>query len=98
MNLLTPANVFLWLLNWALLGLAAWALLDAVRRPAAAFPAAGKLTKPAWVGITGVSVLLCLWGVQLLGLLGGLIAVAVLVYLLDVRPAVRELGRPGGWG
>lgn len=95
MNLLQPANYFLLALNLALLALALWAFADAVVRPSAAFPAAGKLTKAAWVAITGVSVALCLLGVGLLGLLGGVIAVAVIVYLVDVRPAVRGM-RPGG--
>lgn len=96
--LLAPANYFLIAVNLVLLGLAVWAFADAAIRPAAAFPAAGKLTKPAWLGITGISVGLCLLGVGLLGLLGGVVAIAVIVYLVDVRPAVRGM-RPGGpWG
>ena len=99
MKLLDATNYFLVLVNLVLLGLAVWAFADAALRPAAAFPAAGKLTKPVWLGITGVCVALSLWGVGLFGLLGGAIAVAVIVYLVDVRPAVREM-RPGGgpWG
>ena len=96
--LLAPANYFLIAVNLVLLGLAVWAFADAAMRPAAAFPAAGKLTKPAWLGITGISVGLCVLGVGLLGLLGGVVAIAVIVYLVDVRPAVRGM-RPGGpWG
>ena len=98
MNLLAPSGYVLLLVNLVLLGLAVWAFVDAAVRPAAAFPAAGKLTKPAWLAITGLCVLLSLLGVGLLGLLGGVIAVAVIVYLVDVRPAVRAM-RPGGrWG
>lgn len=97
MNLLAPANYFLVLVNLVLLGLALWAFVDAAVRPAAAFVAAGKLTKPAWLAITGISVALCLFGVGLLGLLGAAVAVAVLVYLLDVRPAVRAMRPGGGW-
>ena len=92
MNLLAPADLFLLSLNLVLLALAVWALVDAFVRPAAAFPAAGKLTKPIWLGILALSVGLCLLGADLLGLLGGLIAVAVIVYLVDVRPAVRGTG------
>ena len=96
--LLAPANFFLIAVNLVLLGLAVWAFADAAIRPAVAFPAAGKLTKPAWLGITGISVGLCMLGVGLLGLLGGVVAIAVIVYLVDVRPAVRGM-RPGGpWG
>lgn len=98
MNLLAPTNLFLSLLNLVLLGLALWSFVDALIRPAAAFPAAGKLTKPAWLAITGISVALCLIGVGLLGLFGAAVAVAVLVYLVDVRPAVRGTGTAGPWG
>jgi Protein of unknown function (DUF2516) len=40
-------------------------------------------------------VLLCLVGVGVLGILGAAVAVAAIVYLVDVRPAVRGM-RPGG--
>ena len=88
------------LLNLGLLVLAAWALIDAVTRPAAAFVAAGKQTKQIWLAILGVSLLLCLVGIAgVLGLFGAVVAVAVIVYLVDVRPAVRDM-RPGAgpWG
>ena len=90
--MLAPAETFLSGLNLVLLGFAVWALVDAAIRPGPAFPAAGKLTKPAWLAILGICVGLCLYGVALLGLFGGLIAVAVIVYLVDVRPAVRGTG------
>ena len=92
MNLLAPADLFLFSLNLVLLAFAVWALADAVIRPAAAFPAAGKLTKPVWVAILALCVGMCLLGFGLLGLIGGLVAVAVIVYLVDVRPAVRGTG------
>ena len=88
------------LLNLGLLVLVGWALIDAATRPAPAFVAAGKQTKQIWLAILGVALLLCLVGFGgVLGLFGFLIAVAAIVYLVDVRPAVREM-RPGGgpWG
>ncbi len=94
MNLLDPSSLLLFVLNLGLLVLASWAFLDCLRQPAPAFLAAGKLTKPAWLGITGVAVLFCLLGVGVLGLLGALVAVAAIVYLVDVRPAVSGM-RPG---
>ena len=81
-----------------LLLLVGWALIDAATRPAAAFVAAGKQTKQIWLAILGVSLLLVLFGAGFLGFFGFLIAVAAIVYLVDVRPAVRDM-RPGGpWG
>jgi hypothetical protein len=87
------------LLNLALTVLVAWALIDAATRPAPAFVAAGKQTKQIWLGILGVGLLLVLLGFGgIFGLLGLIVAVAAIVYLVDVRPAVRNT-RPGGpWG
>ena len=90
----------LFLLNLGLLVLVAWALVDAATRPAPAFVAAGKQTKQIWLAILGVSLLLCLVGAAgVLGIFGAVVAVAAIVYLVDVRPAVRGM-RPGGgpWG
>ena len=66
-----------------------WALIDAVIRPTPAYVAAGKLTKPAWLALTGASVFTALL-FPLLSMfrLAGL--VASIVYLVDVRPAIRE--------
>jgi len=95
-DLLAPADYLLRIIDYVLLALAVWALVDAALRPAAAFPAAGKLTKPAWVAILAVCVVLCVLTRDALGLFGLAVAVATIVYLVDVRPAVRELG--GGRG
>jgi hypothetical protein len=79
-------------LSWVLLAVAAWALVDAVARPAAGYVAAGKLTKPAWVAITAVAgVVLYLQGPM--SFLGLPAVIAVVVYLVDVRPAVRGVQR-----
>lgn len=94
MDLLAPADVLLLGLNLVVTALAVWALVDAALRPAAAFPAAGKLTKPAWLAILALGVALTFLAGGLLTLL---VAVAAIVYLVDVRPAVRDLGTPGRW-
>ena len=94
------AGGLLALLNLGLLVLVAWALIDAVTRPAPAFVAAGKQTKQIWLAILGVALLLCLIGFAgVLGIFGFVVAVAAIVYLVDVRPAVRDM-RPGAgpWG
>ncbi len=74
-----------------------WAFVDALIRPAAGFVASGKLTKPAWAAITGLAaVFVYLFGAM--SFLGLPAVIAAVVYLVDVRPAVRELRRGGnGW-
>ncbi len=82
-------------LNLGLLVLVGWGLIDAARQPAPAFVAAGKLTKPIWLGILAASLLIVVVGLGgILGIFGIMVAVASIVYLVDVRPAVREM-RPG---
>jgi hypothetical protein len=93
------AGSLLLILNLGILVLVVWALVDAATRPPEAFVAAGKQTKQIWLAILGVSLVLCLLGLGgFFGILGAIIAVAAIVYLVDVRPAVRGM-RPGGpWG
>ena len=49
-------GLLLLVLTWGALALAAWAFIDALVRPAAGFVAAGKLTKPGWLAITGIAI------------------------------------------
>jgi O-antigen/teichoic acid export membrane protein len=59
----------------------------ALQRPDA-YTAADKLTKPVWLVILGVGVLLAL----VLGITGvAIAAVAAGVYLVDVRPKILEI-------
>ena len=87
------------LIDLVILVFVGWAVVDAATRPAAAFVAAGKQTKPIWLAILGVCLLLCLAGAAgIFGIFGFAVAVATIVYFVDVRPAVRGM-RPGGpWG
>ena len=86
----------------ALLGV--WALVDAATRRPDAFAAADKQTKGTWSGITAacavVSVLAVPWYYGPFGPLGLLWLAAMvgnLVYLLDVRPKLREVQRGSRW-
>ncbi|MFZ2526056.1 MAG: DUF2516 family protein [Rhodococcus sp. (in: high G+C Gram-positive bacteria)] len=72
---------------------AVFALVHAVRQPAEAFPAVDKLTKPVWLGILAVA-LIVLFFLGAIGMLGIVAVVAVCVYLVDVRPRVEEVQRP----
>ena len=80
------------------LGIKGWALFDAFRRRTDAFPAAGKLTKPIWLGILGFTLAVQVVILNPLSILNLLGAVAAIVYLVDVRPAVSSLegGRGSG--
>jgi len=78
--------------RYGTLALVVWAFVDAIIRPAAGFVAAGKLTKPAWLAITGIAALVLLYFGPL-SFLGLPAVVAGAVYLVDVRPAVRGLRR-----
>lgn len=85
-----------WILQIISLIGAAIALFHAVRQRSDAFPAAGKLTKPAWLAILGVATLLLIIGPGLLTLwIIGVIAVCV--YLVDVRPKVDGIQRGPRW-
>ncbi len=83
-------NALLSLLSLAIVVVQGWALIDCVMRPTKAFEAAGKLTKPAWLAITAIALVVgLLFGP--LGILGLAGIVASIVYLVDVRPAVRQI-------
>ncbi|MEV7961564.1 MULTISPECIES: DUF2516 family protein [Oerskovia] len=91
----------------------AFALVDALRRPANGFTAEGKLTKPIWSAILGVAAAIGFLGLPPLMLtsssfLNLLALVPAFIYLVDVRPRLKSYGfgrgsggnrggRPGGW-
>jgi hypothetical protein len=74
-----------------------WAFVDALVRPAAGYVAAGKLTKPGWAAITGLAALVIFWQQNPMSFLGLPAVIAAIVYLVDVRPAVRALRRGNSW-
>jgi hypothetical protein len=89
-----PLNYFFVALAVAAFGVETWALIDALIRPAQAYTAAGKQTKPIWMIILGVAFVLGLYSAAYGGVTGFLSVaafVAAAVYLVDVRPKVREI-------
>jgi hypothetical protein len=86
--------LYLWtdrLLFWGLVALRVWAFVDCSFRNPKAFPAVDKLTKPAWLGILLLSGVLGTLASPPLYPISLVSAVVTLVYLADVRPAVREI-------
>ncbi len=83
------AGLVLNVLSWAVLGVNIYAFVHAAMQRPDAYTAADKLTKPAWLGILGVSALLCLLMGSSIGMV--IAAVAAGVYLADVRPRLLEV-------
>ena len=83
-------------LYWGAQALTVWAFVDALVRPASGYVAAGKLTKPAWAAITGIAAVVIFF-IGPMSFLGLPAIVAAVVYLVDVRPAVRGLRRGNSW-
>ncbi|MCX4770919.1 DUF2516 family protein [Streptomyces sp. NBC_01260] len=92
--LLEGFNSFLWLISTAMLVLAVVALVMAAVAREDAFRAAGKQTKPFWLIILGITVVVNLWVPMLFVQLAGL--VASIVFFVDVRPALKAVTGGGG--
>ena len=88
MELQGLVSYVLFALQIAVLVAAVYAFVHAAMQRPDAFTAADKLTKPVWLAILGVGVLLAL----VLGVIGiAIAAVASGVYLVDVRPKILEI-------
>jgi hypothetical protein len=78
----------LFVLQIAVVVTAVYAFVHAALQRPDAYTAADKLTKPVWLVILGIGVLLAL----MLGITGvAIAAVAAGVYLVDVRPKILEI-------
>jgi hypothetical protein len=78
------------------------ALVNCLRQRADAFPVVGSLSKNAWLGILLVSVLVTftcgLVFNQTISIFAFAAITAAAVYMLDVRPALRDATNgSGGW-
>jgi len=78
-------------LRYAFIVLHVWAVLDCLVRKAAAFPAADKLTKLAWLAILVFAGVLGTFIPPTVGPVSLIAIVVVAIYLADVRPAVRDI-------
>lgn len=93
-------NITAWIvsvLNWAAVPVGLFAFVHAAVQRADAYSAANKRTKPIWLAITGGGTLACLlfhfYDFTMMFWIAGL--VAVLVYIVDVRPKLIEVQRGG---
>jgi hypothetical protein len=86
-------DVYTWIdrvFYYVSLAFCAWALIDCAFRKARAFPAVNKLTKVIWIAILVVAGAVDYF-VGGFSFVGSAAIIASLVYLFDVRPAVREI-------
>lgn len=93
MQLQNLAGLVLVAIQVLVLIVAIYAFVHAALQRGDAYPAAGKMTKNAWLGITGGAVALALvTNIIGLGITGiAITAVASGIYLVDVRPKVLEV-------
>ena len=92
MELQSLAGYVLFAVQIAVVIAAVYGLVHAAMQRSDAFTAAGKMTKPIWLGILGGAVLLSLLGNLLLGIFGiAIAACAAGIYLVDVRPKILEI-------
>ncbi|HEY2205350.1 MAG TPA: DUF2516 family protein [Pseudonocardia sp.] len=93
MELLRSLDSYIMMACWIVgIPVGAYAFFHAARSRPDAFTAADKLTKPAWLGITGGGfALLVIFRDGPITLLWVVGLIAVLVYLVDVRPSLIEV-------
>ncbi|MFR0353437.1 DUF2516 family protein [Streptomyces sediminimaris] len=84
---------FMWLLSMALIVFSGFALIDAATRREDGYRAAGKQSKPFWLIVLGIAFAVNLI-FNILSFLPVIGLIATIVYMVDVRPALR--GLPGG--
>jgi hypothetical protein len=83
-------------------GFEVWALIDTITRPAQAFTAVNKLSKPLWLAINGVAAAVGVYcaivyrSAVFLSFLPIAAFVAAAVYITDVKPKVKDFKSGGG--
>src|SRR5436309_2291736 len=76
----------------------AFAFVNCLTQRSDAFSAIGTLSKGAWLGLTGAALIITLLIQAAVGLLGFIAITIAAIYLLDVRPALRDAADgPNSW-
>lgn len=93
---LSSLNSLLGLVGLALFVLKAFTLIDCATRRTELFVAASKQTKIFWMIILGIATVWNFISPNPIGIINLIGLVAAIVYMVDVRPALRSLGGGGG--
>ena len=76
----------------------AFAFINCLTQRSDAFGAIGTLSKGLWLALTGAALLVTVLSQYAVGLLGFIALTIAAVYLLDVRPALRDAADgPSSW-
>ncbi|GAB2796921.1 DUF2516 family protein [Streptomyces daliensis] len=94
--LMQSFGTVLWLINIAVLALAVFAFIDAALRRDDAYRATDKQNKGFWMIILGLTVVVNLLVPMVMLQIIGLIA--TIVYIVDVRPAIKQVTGGGRGG
>jgi hypothetical protein len=78
----------MWVISLVLLAMAVFTFIDAAMRRTDAYPAADKQTKPFWLIILGLTIAVNIYPIMFLQIAG---AIATIVYIVDVRPALKQV-------
>lgn len=85
------------LVSWGLFLFALFAFIDAAVRREDAYRAADKKTKPFWLIVLGLAALVMKF-FSIFDFLPAFGLVAVIVYMVDVRPALKQISGGGRGG
>lgn len=96
--MLSSLSTLMWVLGLASLLVKAFAVIDCLTRRPDAFVAAGKRTKVFWGVILGVAALVNLLVADPIFIINLVGLIAALIYLLDVRPALKQVMGDQGFG
>jgi len=95
MNVFEVEGLFSLLVEVILLGVKIYAFVNCLMYSKESYPAANKLTKPAWGIILGLGLVIqvVMAGSSPINLINLAFTIAAFVYLADVRPALASLTR-----
>ena len=75
----------------------AFAFVNCLTQRSDAFGAIGTLSKGIWLALTGGALIISLLTLSTISIFGFIAITVAAIYLLDVRPALRDAGEGHSW-